>query len=1123
MPRFPLPALLPAAFLAAAAQAALAAPGIQGHDLTVRFEPAEAKLAATDVVRLRRDGGGPLVFTLHSKLAISAAAVDGAAVTPEKVSDDGWRTTWKVDVPAGDAPGASLRIEYAGTVHDGVAKSGDLSFVVGDDSRGAIMTRGIYLAESSAWYPNDGGMATFVVRTHDPAGFSVVTQGTRHAPPAPGEPVVWKGKYPSDGLSLVAGPWESTRRTVRGVEIGTHLTAKNAAGAKVLLDAAETYLAKYADLLGPYAYDRFDIVENWFTTGYGMPEFTLLGGDVIARMLAEAERKGGIPPGYLDHEIVHCWWGNLVYPDYEKGNWCEALTTYCSNYIAKEWTGAAEAAEHRRVTSLRFALRVTPANDYPVREFRTKEEASDDDIGYGKGSMFFHSLRREIGDAAFWETLRRTARERRGHRITWDDWRAEFETTSGRNLTAFFAQGLDRAGAPHLSLAGAASSADAGGFRVTGTLVQTGEPWRIAVPVVVEHLGGVEEAVIDVSAAETPFSVRVPALPLRVSIDPAHHVFRTLTPAEIPACLAATLSRPKVTVVHPDGDEALAAVARMAARRDGIEVVPASKAGTSAEPGRSWLLLGDPDRVPVLASLRAKLPRHFPPQGADGAKATVLASSRSPADPAEFVTSFVGAPEALATRARAVYYYQFDGRIGFEGPIPRERSAAQAPSRTTALLMPDFRAQTSPERAADLVKRLAAPEMNGRLAGSADEARARKLVMDELRVAGVEASAQPFSFVVRRLAPGVDALAGAAGPVAGAVPFLASPETPEAGVAASAVVAEDAADVSGKAVLVDLGAADAAALTFVRSAAQMAKARGAVALLARMPERPSQPMSDLWAFPESLHPDVAARLAAAAERGGSGDPGIHCAGVEVRTGSDVACELPVVAVPRGFDAAAAGAVTVRVRYASRRIESANVVARIAAKGSRRDGAVLVSAHLDHLGEGFPGADDNASGVAAVLEAVHVLAGESDSLSRDVWIAFFGAEEWGLRGSRAFAASLPEAHGIAAVVNADTVGRAGVDEVSVVGVSMHPAAARVVSAALERSGLAVGRDVDRHAFAWGSDHWTFHQRGIPSIDLWSGDYRAMHTRDDVPEKTDAAKIARIGRAIALSAMALAASR
>ena len=93
-------------------------------------------------------------------------------------------------------------------------------------------------------------------------------------------------------------------------------------------------------------------------------------------------------------------------------------------------------------------------------------------------------------------------------------------------------------------------------------------------------------------------------------------------------------------------------------------------------------------------------------------------------------------------------------------------------------------------------------------------------------------------------------------------------------------------------------------------------------------------------------------------------------------------------------------------------------------------------------------------------------------------------------------------------------------VSVVGVSMHPRLARIVAAALEQSGLTVGKDIDRFAFAHGSDHWPFHLAGIPAVDLWSGDYGVMHTKTDTPDGVDEQKVTRIGRALALAVMALA---
>jgi Zn-dependent M28 family amino/carboxypeptidase len=133
---------------------------------------------------------------------------------------------------------------------------------------------------------------------------------------------------------------------------------------------------------------------------------------------------------------------------------------------------------------------------------------------------------------------------------------------------------------------------------------------------------------------------------------------------------------------------------------------------------------------------------------------------------------------------------------------------------------------------------------------------------------------------------------------------------------------------------------------------------------------------------------------------------------------------------------------------------------------------------------------------------------------------FGAEEWGLRGSRAFVAGWPKDEPIVAMINADTVGRRGVPDVSVVGITKHPRLAQVVAAAVEQASLDVGKDIDRFAFAYGSDHWTFHEAGIPAVDLWAGDYAVMHTANDTADGVDEAKVARVGRAMAISAIGVA---
>ncbi len=1102
------------------ASPALADPAIESHEIRISLEPAAQRIEVEDRMVVQRDGGGELSFVLNSNLAISAIELDGEAVEGlEKTADDGWRTTWKLAITREPGPKAVLLIRYAGTIADGVEKSEALGFVVGDSSRGVVCAEGAYLSGGTYWYADDGGLARFEVRADVPLPYSVVTQGSlaERRDTETRRLSHWTSRLPADGLALVAGRWKHVTRQAGAVTLGVYLSEQNAAGADILLDAAEREIATYSELLGPYAYDRFDIVENWFTTGYGMPAFTLLGRHVVARMVGESRRSGRIPPGYLDHEIVHCWWGNLVYPDYATGNWCEGLTSYCSNYLAKERQGPEEARRHRERTCIRYSINVTPERDYPLRKFVGKREDFENDIGYGKASMVFHQLRREIGDDAFWRTLRTVSREHAGKHLGWDGWRAAFEAESQRNLAEFFAQWLERPGAPLLELSDVKVTTAMGRLQIAGVLRQRlaegEEPWRVTVPIVAELLDGSEELLVDVSTEETSFTMLAPSLPLRVTADPDFHVFRRLGPEEVPPCLAVTLSRPDVLVIHPDDDAALAGVAAMA-QRAGARVAKASEAPTTAPAGTSLLILGDAERVPLLAALRSSLPKHFDSRG--GETTTILASVRNPADSNEFITTFTGPAEVLAGRARALFYYQYDGRIVFEGRVPKERTAAETPQRTSRWVLPDVRAAEDVTRAEEMLATLTGEGMDGRLAGTDGERRALARISEAFRLAGLTVSEQDFTFTVRRrdIEPVVQ-LDGVS--VADAHPFTASAMTPPEGIVVAGVATDPADELTGRALLLDFPTASEAPLAFARDVGLVARDAGASALLLRLPEKVTPRIAELWETPESLHPDITARLAKRRKTGGHGDALLRASGTAARRGSDDELPLPTLVVPHDFDADAKS-LSLRVRFAQFEVTSRNVVARLRAGEASGDGAVLLGAHADHLGPGFPGADDNASGVTALIEAANILSAHVDLIGRDVLFVAFGAEEWGLRGSRHFVQTMKPGS-VSAVVNADTIGRRGVADVNIVGISHHPRLARVVEAALAQSATNVGKDIDRFAFAHGSDHWPFHEAGLPAVDLWSGDYRAMHSTSDTLEHVDAKKITRIGRAMAVAALAL----
>lgn len=201
--------------------------------------------------------------------------------------------------------------------------------------------------------------------------------------------------------------------------------------------------------------------------------------------------------------------------------------------------------------------------------------------------------------------------------------------------------------------------------------------------------------------------------------------------------------------------------------------------------------------------------------------------------------------------------------------------------------------------------------------------------------------------------------------------------------------------------------------------------------------------------------------------------------------------------------------------------------------------IVVTAHLDGLGQarGAPpgprsvlnGADDNASGIAAIVLAARTLAGGRERPRRSVIVVAVSGEERGLWGSDAFAQSPPVPRSsIVANVNLDMVGRAAGDSVFVTGLG-DPVIGAIATRALasgpgrltilgegelERRYPGQQFDEDR------SDHANFRRRGIPSVHFFTGMNDDYHATTDDAERLNYATLQRISEATAHLVRALA---
>jgi len=1096
---------------------------IDAMDLTVRLDPAKHRIEGEAVLHLAPEREGPA--TLEFRMSAGLTVTPPQDLTFERNDFNRWWRVLEIEVPAGMK---QLRIRYEGTIYDAVEKSDALAFVVGDDTRGVIGEEGVFLVAGSGWYPLTDGIVTFRrIRVDGPGDWRVVTQGGRVSREVVDgrERTTWENAKPMDGLALQAGNYVVTTRDVSGVKISTYLFPEDQKHATFFLDETERYLEFYVPILGPYPWPKFDIVENFFTTGYGMPSFTLLGKKVIPVMVMMAARnQGRIPPGYIDHEMVHCWWGNWVYPDYASGNWCEGLTSWYSNYLMKDVADPELAFAHRKKISTTFAIRVSEENDYPVREFRGKTEDFENDIGYGKACMLFHMLATRIGYETYFETLRGVIRDFGGKRAAWEDFEAAFSKAAGEDLGWYFEQWLTRKGAPRLSMGPVTVSRGKDGlFRVAGEIVQEGKPWRLRVPVTVNHAGGQVYKEFDVDAAKTTFTVVSPRMPLSVAIDERFHLFRHVPTDEIQPCMNLTLARPGKVFVVPEGDAGYARLAGMAKARKGGEIVPAK----DGLPAVDCLLFGRPEANPAVAKTLAAAGVTVSGNAItirgkkyEGEDLWVLLSTRHPEVEGKFVTVFFGmTPKALG-RAFIIFHYGWDGHLVYAGRRPLTRGDFTEITPRTFRSIP---IEADAARIEKTVRTLAAPGMKGRRTGSEEAKKAFEFLQDELSRTGVDrVLVSRATFVVRDF-DDPDAWSVAQGKLedgktewktsypGAIVPAVFSKAAAE-GVRIGRIVKFPAkADETSLLVLPPVTDPDS---LLVLLAVLVDSPAAAIAIPMEVLTGQDRRMADLAAFPSRL-----------TGKSPPADPWRAASGRQaraVRPPFDM--PMPVVfldsrILPPGGEGPADA--RLRVRFREQEMVARNLEAWILPAGAGDRPAVGLAAHRDGCGEDSPSADDNASGVAALLETCRALAARRDLLSRPVRVMFPDAEEWGLRGSKALAATDPERMGV--FVNLDTVGAVDQPEVYVIGRSHYPHLSARAIACIEAEGFPIGKDIDRFAFAHGSDHWSFHRRGIPSIDLWSGQYRRMNTAADTIDKVDFEKIARISRATTRLVLDLASER
>jgi len=540
----------------------------RSHEITAKLDPATAHLSVTDQLLLTHPAGisgdAKVPFLLNSSLKVTSlkASLGDSPVAvshkshprwfpndfwsnPEYAELSGYDHARQIDLYL-DQTGPHLEwpesllitIEYEGTLYDSL-QAPPSNYQRGfETSTGLIDARGAFLAGSSLWYPERfGEPITFNLTAYVPDNWQVISQG---APKAIDQPLsadssgsFWQSSRPMDEIYLIAGPYTVREETASGVLMQTYTYGNDDEElCRTYLSATRDYLDLYGRLIGPYPFAKFAMVENFWQTGYGMPSFTLLGDKVI--------RLPWIVHTSYGHEILHNWWGNGVFVDWEKGNWCEGLTVYGADYLYKEQESEAVARDYRRTQLQGYLDYVGQKRDFPLTEFRSRHDASSAAVGYNKSMMIYHMIRRLYGDDHFWGSLQEFYRSYLYRRASWKDLLAILLPQTNESMESFYDEWIARAGAPTLTLGDVSLiPAKESGWQLTYTLQQDQPVYSLTVPV--RATFGEREPEtwqVDLSGTACTESRSFDRQPLTLEVDPDFDLFRKLHREEVPSALS---------------------------------------------------------------------------------------------------------------------------------------------------------------------------------------------------------------------------------------------------------------------------------------------------------------------------------------------------------------------------------------------------------------------------------------------------------------------------------------------------------------------------------------------------------------------------------------------------------
>lgn len=499
------------------------------HTLQVRFDIEKNRLLGKSSISLPPGR----TWTVHiDGLTVTSAHVQGTPLAIQKDSGT-------VNINAGSAK-TVLTIEYEASFAV-VQKRGKED---GIETANLVSPEGIALI--NGWYPSIDGLVRFRLSALVPQGFEAISEA---------DEIIVKERdglrecsfifdHPVESINLIAGQYAVKKAQHKAIEVYTYFFPEDRELAGNYLEQTIKYISMYEDLIGPFPFKRFSVVENILPTGYSMPTFTLLGRDVV--------RLPFIVETSLGHEILHQWFGNSMYVDRSSGNWSEGLTTYLADYRYEDEKG--KGSDYRKQILVAYQSYMTPEKEFALKDFTSRTDKATASVGYGKTAMVFHALKGLLGQDLFGSGLKELYKKNRFRPASWEDLQKAFESVSANKLDWFFKQWVEEKGTLDFDVKDVMVKYE-GSKAIISFDIKQKSAQRFQLPVTLKTDKGVIQKTFDVEKEAASFKVETLDIPHELVIDEAYDLFRKLTNDETVPVVSMLLGDKNRIFVFPKGRE----------------------------------------------------------------------------------------------------------------------------------------------------------------------------------------------------------------------------------------------------------------------------------------------------------------------------------------------------------------------------------------------------------------------------------------------------------------------------------------------------------------------------------------------------------------------------------------